>query len=192
MGMTKRLKRKGFTVSAAGLLAILSLLACGSLFSEPIAMLPRNVVVPLSTVKMLFPEIVQESDTGTNLTAAGIPKASRSVTYTSKDVKKKITITVDQYESPHDTLLAYEQAIQKSKLPEFQPLSIPNLGEQSFAGTVTRNAETHIGLGVLDGVLVIGVTLSGYDVSSKNIASLVALAEAENAAIRLALTEILD
>ncbi len=144
------------------------------------SILPQKVIVPLNVVNQLFPEINQEASTGINLTAVGNPRATRSTIYTSSDGSKKVTLTADQYESLSDASSAYQQAVQKSKLPEFIPLAIPNLGQQSFAGTVTKNAETHIGLGLLDGRLIVAVTLAGYEASPSNIANLVTLARIEN------------
>lgn len=164
----------GHSLSPVSLLSINTTVASGSI-------LTRNVIVPLSIVNQLFPEMTHETSTGINLTAVGNPKATRSVIYATDDGSKKVTITVDQYESLSDASSAYQQAIQKSKLPGFMPLSIPNLGEQSFAGTVTIDTETHIGLGVLDGNLIVGVTLAGYDASPNSVTNLVTLARIESA-----------
>ena len=76
-------------------------LVCES-FSAPATSggaLPRNVIVPLSEVTRLFPDITRETSTGRNLTATGNPKATRLVIYESGDGSKKVTITVDQYGS---------------------------------------------------------------------------------------------
>lgn len=145
----------------------------------PNAILPRNVIIPLTLVNQIFSEITQETGTGANMTAVGNPRATRSVIYASSDNSKKATITVDQYKCSKDASSAFQQAIQKSQLPEFKSLSVPTLGQISFAGTVTRNEETHIGLGILDGYLIIGVTLAGYDASPDNIDKLVKLARTE-------------
>ena len=91
-------------------------LACES-FSAPATSggtLPRNVIVPLSEVTRLFPDITREASTGRNLTATGNPKATRMVIYESGDGSKKVTITVDQYGSSRDASSAYKQAVQKS------------------------------------------------------------------------------
>ena len=50
-----------------------------------------------------------------------------------------------------------------------------NLGQNAFVGTVTQGGETHIGLGSLDGVLIVGTTLAGYDSTPENIAKLISL-----------------
>src|SRR6266478_6931989 len=130
------------------------------------------------------PQVTQEASTGQNLTAVGNPKATRSVIYANGDSSKKVTITVDQYESSTDASSAYQQAVEKSKIPGFKPVSVPNVGQEAFAGTVTMGAETHVGLGALIGKLIIGVTLAGYDATRDNIAKLVALALKEEAAVR--------
>lgn len=197
--MSRKSRLQRLIAPLVGLMSTFSLAAYGhplspitllsiNISSASDSTLSRNVIVPLSEVKNLFPEITQEASTGTNLTAVGNPKATRSVIYATSDGAKKVTITVDQYESSNAASSAYQQAIQKSKLPEFKPLTIPNLAQESFAGTVTRDAETHIGLGVLDGNLIVGVTLAGYDASPNNIANLVTVARKEVAAAKAALS----
>ena len=151
------------------------------------SVLPRNFVVPLSVVDEFFPQVTQEASTGQNLTAVGNPKATRSVIYATGESSKKVTITVDQYESSTDASSAYEQAVEKSKIPGFKSVSVPNVGQEAFAGTVTMGAETHVGLGALAGKLIVGVTLAGYDATPDNIARLVALARKEEAAARATL-----
>jgi hypothetical protein len=152
------------------------------------ATLPRNVLVPLSLVNRFFPEITRETSTGRNSTAAGNPKATRIVIYTTGDGSKKVTITVDQYRNSNDASSAYQEAVQKSQsVPGFTAVSVPNLGQQTFAGTVTMGEETHVGLGALDGKLIVGATLAGYDAAPDNTAKLVAVAREESAAARMAL-----
>jgi hypothetical protein len=153
-------------------------------------LLPRNVVIPLSVVSRFFPELTQEASTGQNSTAVGTPKATRSVIYTTAGASKKVTITVDLYESLSDASTAYQQAVQKSKIvPGFKPVSISHLGQKSFAGSVTMGAETHVGLGAIDGRLIVGVTLAGYDATPDNTAKLVDLARATVATAKAALGE---
>jgi hypothetical protein len=151
------------------------------------SVLPRNSVVPLSVIDEFFPEVTQEASTGQNLTAVRNPKATRSVIYADSDSSKKVTITVDQYESSTEASSAYQQAVEKSKIPGFKPVSVPNMGQEAFAGTVTMGAETHVGLGALVGKLIIGVTLAGYDATPDNIAKLVAVARKEEPAARAAM-----
>ena len=97
--------------SRPGRLTALSIAMVGTLslvcesFSAPATSsgtLPRNVIVPLSEVTRLFPDITRETSTGGNATATGSPKATRLVIYESGDGSKKVTITVDQYESSRD------------------------------------------------------------------------------------------
>ena len=163
------------------------LLACES-FSAPATSggtLPRNVIVPLSEVTRLFPDIIREASTGRNATATGNPKATRMVIYESGDGSKKVTITVDQYGSPRDASSAYKQAVQKSQsVPGFKPVRVPRLGQQAFAGTTTMDGETHIGLGTLDHKLIVGATLAGYDATPDNVTKLVAVARMQGAAAK--------
>jgi hypothetical protein len=101
---------------------------------------------------------------------------------------KKVTITVDQYASPTDASSAYQEAVQKSKIvPGFKPVSASDLGQNGFIGTVTQGDETHIGLGTLQGTLIVGATLVGYDPTPDNIAKLVSVTREEEAVAKAAL-----
>jgi hypothetical protein len=152
------------------------------------AILPLNVVVALGVVDQFFPEVTQTASTGANSTAVGNPTATRSVIYANGDSSKKVTVTVDEYASVGDASSAFQLALQASEaVPGFSPVAVPSLGQQSFAGTVTQGGETHIGLGLLDGALVIGVTLAGYDASSGNVTSLVSVARSEDVTAKTAL-----
>jgi hypothetical protein len=156
--------------------------------STPGSVLPRKIVVPISVVNRFFPEVIQEASTGQNVTAVGNPKATRSVIYTNSDSSKKVTITVDQYASPTDASSAYQEAVQKSKIvPGFKPVFASDLGQNAFIGTVTQGDETHIGLGMLQGTLIVGATLVGYDPTPDNIAKLVSVTREEEAAAKTAL-----
>jgi hypothetical protein len=149
--------------------------------------LPRNVVVPLSVVSRFFPDITRETSTGRNSTATGHPKATRMVIYETGNGSKKVTITVDQYGSPSDASSAYQQAVQKSQsVSGFKQVTLPTVGQQTFAGTVTMGAETHIGLGALDDNLIVGATLAGYDATPDNTDKLVAVARMQGAAAKIA------
>lgn len=152
------------------------------------SVLPRKVVVPISVVNRFFSEVTREASTGRNLTAVGNPKATRSVIYANSDSSKKVTITVDQYASPTDASSAYQKAVQKSKIvPGFRPVSAPDLGQNAFIGTVTQGDETHIGLGTLQGTLIVGATLVGYDPTPDNIAKLVSVTHEEEVVAKAAL-----
>jgi hypothetical protein len=155
--------------------------------SAPGSVLPRKVVVPISVVNRFF-SVTREASTGQNVTAVGNPKATRSVIYANSDSSKKVTISVDQYANPTDASSAYQEAVQKSKIvPGFKPVSAPDLGQNAFIGTVTQGDETHIGLGALQGTLIVGATLVGYDPTPDNIAKLVSVTHEEQAAAKAAL-----
>jgi hypothetical protein len=155
--------------------------------NTPGSVLPRKVVVPISVVNRFFSQVTRETSTGANLTAVGNPKATRSVIYANSDGSKRVTITVDQYASPTDASSAYQEAVQKSKVvPGFKPVSASDLGQNAFIGTVTQGDETHIGLGALQGTLIVGTTLVGYP-TPDNIAKLVSLTREEEAAAKAAL-----
>lgn len=151
------------------------------------SLIPRNAVIPKTVVNRFFPEVSQEASTGSNLTAVGKPKATRSVIYVNSDSSKKVTITVDQYASSNEASSAYQEAVQKSKtVPGFKPIAVADLGANAFIGTVTQGEETHIGLGALHGTLIVGATLAGYEPTSDNIAKLVSLTREEEAIVKAA------
>ena len=151
------------------------------------SMLPCKVVVPISVVSRFF-SVTREVSTGQNLTAVGNPTATRSVIYANSDSSKRVTITVDQYATPTDASSAYQEAVQKSKtVPGFEPVSASDLGQNAFIGTVTQGDEIHIGLGTLQGTLIVGATLVGYDRTPDNIAKLVSVTREEEAAAKTAL-----
>jgi hypothetical protein len=119
------------------------------------------------------------------LTAVANAKATRSVIYANSDSSKKVTITVDQYPTAGDASSAYEEAVAKSKtVPDFKPVPAKNLGQNAFVGTVTQGGETHIGLGALQGLLIVGVTLAGYDETPENIAKLISITREEEKAAK--------
>ena len=143
-------------------------------------MLPRKVVVPINTVNRFFPEVTREASTGHNLTAVSNATATRSIIYANSDSSKKVTITVDEYSTANDASSAYQEAVAKSKtVPGFRPVPAENLGQNAFVGTVTQGGETHIGVGALDGMLVVGATLAGYDLTPENTAKLISLTHEE-------------
>jgi len=182
--------------SRSGPLTALSIAAIGLLLpafessSSPVTSctaLPRKVIVSLGGVSRLFTDITREASSGRNLTVTGNPKATRMVIYETSDGSRKVTITVDQYGSPSDASAAFQQAVQKSQsVPGFKPVPVPTLGQQTFAGTTTMGAETHIGLGALDHKLIVGATLAGYDATPDNATKLVALARMQGAVAKKA------
>jgi hypothetical protein len=148
------------------------------------SMLPRKVVVPISTVNRFFPEVTRQVSTGHNLTAVANAQATRSVIYANSDGSKKVTITVDQYPTPSDASSAYQEAVGKSKtVPGFKPVPAENLGQNAFVGSVTQGGETHIGLGALK---IVGATLAGYDLTPENTAKLISLTREEESAAKAA------
>ncbi len=148
------------------------------------ALLPRNYVVLLALVNQYFDTIAQQDSTGKDSTAQGDPDATRAVFFINGDGSQKVTITVDRYRNTPDATSAYQTALQKSEeVPGFQPIKIPGVGQQSFAGSVTQGGETHVGLGALQDNFVFGATLAGFDATDDNVANLVGLARAQNAAI---------
>ena len=56
------------------------------------------------------------------------------------------------------------------------------MGGQAFAGKVIQGSENHIGPGVLNGELIVGAYLAGYDLRPDHINELVNLARLENTA----------
>ena len=80
------------------------------------SVLPRKVVVPISTVNRFFPEVSREASTGRNLTAVANTKATRSVIYANSDSSKKVTISVDEYSTASDASSAYQEAVAKRRL----------------------------------------------------------------------------
>jgi hypothetical protein len=144
------------------------------------ALLPRKAVVSLGIVQQYFPDISVVARSGDDETATGNPVATRSVTFTDANGTKKVTISVDRFAGSTDASSAFQEAVAKSEAVDgFKPLSVPNLGQKTFAGTVTQGAETHVGLGVLTGRLTVGATLAGFTADSGNVDNLVSLARAE-------------
>ena len=172
--------------------AILSIAAYGQAISPAAgsasvsdSLLSREVVIPISTVRRFFPQVDQEARTGPHLTAVGNPKATRSVIYSRSNSTKKVTLTVDEYASSTDALAAYEEAVEKSKaLPGWTPVSAPDLDQNAFMAIVTRGEETHIAFGALQGNLILGITIVGYNPTPGTIIKLRSLAREEQAVAR--------
>ena len=160
------------TITATALLALA--------VAASAAVLPRNTIIPFTVVQRAFPEVTREASVGANATAVGKPTATLSVICANSNATKKVTITVDQYTSASAAVSAYQEAVQRSKaVPEYKPITVPNFGQKSFGGKVTRGTETHVGVGALSGTLIIGATLAGYDATSANVAKLVNVARTQ-------------
>ncbi len=160
---------------------VLAVALLGAATAPPSAVLARSAIVELSTVQKYFPEVTRERYSGVNKTAAANPTATRSVIFANGDGSKKVTLSVDRYASGGDALTAFHEAVAKSKIPGFAPISVPVIGQSSFAGRVTRGNETHIGMGAVDGNLVVGATLAGYSATDANVQHLISLARVEDA-----------
>jgi hypothetical protein len=150
----------------------------------PSNLLASSVIVPLSYVIQYFPQVTVQASTGQDATAVGNPIATRATIYASSDLSHKVTITVDQYSSTGNASLAYQQAVASSVIPGFAPVTVPNLGQETFAGTVTMGTETHVGIGVLVGNLVVGATLAGFAGTNTDIANLVTVTRTEVATVQ--------
>jgi hypothetical protein len=171
-----------FLALALGLCAVLAI-ACNPTSSsnapaQPV-LLPRSAVLDLPAVRHFFPQVTHEAQTGRDTTAQGTPNATRAVFFENGSGSKRVTITVDSYADAGAASSAYATALEKSKIPGFKPLKVPNLGDKTFAGTVTMGYETHVGIGVLLGNLIVGATLAGFDASQTNVSQLVDMTRAE-------------
>ena len=152
------------------------------------ATLPHNVVLTLSEVKQVLPEMSQETATGEDETALGNPRGTRSVTYATDDGSRRVVISVAQYQSARDASSAYMAAVQGSlAAPGGAGEAVSNLGEQAFIGVSAQGDETHVGAGALYGDLIVNVTLQGYAGAPENRASVTALIRMEAAAATRAL-----
>lgn len=150
--------------------------------AQPV-LLPRSAVLDLAAVRHFFPQVAHEAQTGRDTTAQGTPNATRAVFFESGSGSKRVTLTVDSYANAGAASSAYATALKKSKIPGFKPLKVPNVGDKTFAGTVTVGSETHVGIGVLLGNLVVGATLAGFDSSRANVTQLVEMTRAEIALV---------
>ena len=175
----------------------LSLAACGngndnaestSQKSSGSTLLPRNVVLTLSEVKQVLPEMSQESATGEDETALGNPTGTRSVTYTTDDSSQRVVISVAKYRSSEDASSAFQEAVQGSlEAPGGEGETVSDLGEKAFIGTSARGGETHVGGGALYGELIVNVTLQGYDGTNENKAKVTELIRMQAAGAKRAL-----
>ena len=152
-----------------------------SFIDTPVALLPRDALLPVSVVAQYFPDVTKEAGTGPNETRVGEPIASRSVVYTSPDGKKTVTLSIDRYASASAAASAYQIAVQGSKAaPGFRQAASPDLGEEAFAGSSQQGAEKHFGIGARDGALILSATHAGdIPVTPGNSAKLIELGRAE-------------
>jgi hypothetical protein len=175
----------------------LSLAACGNgndnaestgETSSGSKLLGRNVVLTLSEVKEVLPEMSQETATGEDETALGNPTSTRSVTYAADDGSQRVVVSVAQYQSSDDASSAFQEAVQGSlEAPGGEGETVSDLGEKAFIGTSAQGNETHVGGGALYGDLIVIVTLQGYEGTNKNKARVTELIRMQAAAAKRAL-----
>ncbi len=183
-------------LSIAGVV-ILSLAACGngndnadstSETSSGSTLLPRNVVLTLSEVKQVLPEMSQESAMGEDETALGNPTGTRSATYATDDGAQRVVISVAQYQNSEDASSTFQEAVRGSlEAPGGEGETVSDLGEKAFIGTSARGNETHVGGGALYGELIVNVTLQGYDGTNENKAKVTELIRMQAAGAKRAL-----
>jgi hypothetical protein len=150
--------------------------------------LPRNVVLTLSEVKQVLPEMSQETATGEDETALGTPRGTRGVTYATDGGSRRVVISVAQYPSAPDAASTYGVAVQASlAAPGGSGEALANLGQQAFIGVSAQGDESHVGAGALYGELIVNVTLQGYDGTPENRATVTELIRMEAAAATRAL-----
>jgi hypothetical protein len=143
----------------------------------------RDMFVSLKVVKEYFPAVTRYRAEA-NSTALGSPIATRAVNYLSEDSASMVTLSVDEYQTPTDAQSAYQQAVQKFQRSESSPIALSNVGQEVFGSTVTENSQTHIEIVALDGALIVGTKLAGYESTTENIAKLASLARDEVAQAR--------
>jgi hypothetical protein len=164
----------------------LSMSACGNdNGASSGSTLPPNVILTLSEVKEILPEMTQETSTGEDETALGNPTGTRSVTYATEDGSQKVVISVAQYPSSEDASSTYQEAVQGSKeAPGGEGENVSDLGEKAFIGVSAQGNETHVGGGALYGDLIVNVTLQGYEGTNENKAKVTQLIRMQAAAAK--------
>jgi hypothetical protein len=80
----------------------------------PDSMLPRKLVVPISTVNRVVRKNLR-SEYGAQLDHSREYQVTRNVIYPNSDGSKKVTITVDEYTTASDPSSAYQEAVARSK-----------------------------------------------------------------------------
>lgn len=141
--------------------------------------LSRNMLISIKIVKQFFPAIDRLESSEGNASPAGKPSATRTAVYTSKDASKKLILSVDRYEGFGEALTAYQQTVKRIQVPELTPIALSNVGQDVFGGIVTQGSDTHITINTLDGDLLVGATLAGFDASTDTIAKLADLTRKE-------------
>ena len=112
------------------------------------ALLPRDVILPLTVMQEIVPEMTSETATGANATAVGNPTGTRVVTFATADGDQRVVLSVDRYRSADDASTAFEEAFRKSQeVPGATAEAVSDLGEAALIGVVTQGDETHVGGG---------------------------------------------
>jgi hypothetical protein len=168
---------------------VLSLSACANgNGASSSSTLPSNLILTLSEVKELLPEMSQETATGEDESALGKPTGTSSVTYATDDGSQRVVISVDQYQSSDDASSTYQEAVQGSKeAPGGAGEAVSDVGEKAFIGTSAQGNERHVGGGALYGDLIVNVTLQGYEGTNENKAKVTQLIRMQAAAAKRAL-----
>jgi hypothetical protein len=133
------------------------------------AVLPRDIILPMSAVQEVVPDITTETATGENATAVGNPTANRAVTFATADGAHRVVLSVDRYESADDASTAFQDAFRASQeVPGVTAEAVADLGEAALIGVVTQGDETHVGGGALFGDLIVNATLQAYEGTDAN------------------------
>ena len=141
--------------------------------------LSRNMLVSVKVVKEFFPAIARLEGSEENRSAVGQPAASRTAVYTTKDAAKKVILSVGQYANLGDALTAYQETVKTIQVPELTPIALSNVGQDVFAGIVSEGNDTRVTINTLDGDLLVGATLTGFEATTANIAKLADLTRRE-------------
>jgi hypothetical protein len=140
------------------------------------SVLRRNLIIPLTIVKNVLPEMSREIATGRDETAVGKPTGTRSVTYATADGSQRLVVSIDHYPTAEDASTAYQRAFQMSqKVPGAKGELVSNLGQRAFIGVATQGKETHVGGGALYRDMIVSATLQGYEGTQENKAKVTAI-----------------
>ena len=143
------------------------------------AALSRNMMVSVKVIKEFFPAINRLQSSEPDEAPVGKPAGTRTAIYTTKDGSKKVILSVGQYGNPGDALTAYQETVKRMQVPELAPIAVSNVGQNVFAGILTQGDETRVSMNTLDGDLLVGATLSGFEASTENIGRLAELTRKE-------------
>ena len=150
----------------------------GTASSPPEVTVRHDMFVSLKTVRDFFPTITR-TNAEEGSTGPGKPEATRTVAYTTADRGQRVALTVAEYDTAGDALSGYQEALSKSQSSELNPIAISNVGQQVFANTITQGGATSVVMTSLDGSLIVGATMAGYEASTDNISKLAGLVRAE-------------